>query len=204
MKTLQTYGLIALLAFPLVLVGCGGDDDDGPNPPSPPTDEEVRNTAWAAFAADDLATAEASFRELLGRGNLIASARNGLGWTFAVQSVADSARAQFTAGLADTSGTAAEVDQMYAGLALAEHALGNWQALLDAAGEVPAGWTFPHDTSIDRDTITLLEAVGHYALGEFAESLAMVQVIDPTFDADVSLTSGRALLAARIEELLIS
>jgi hypothetical protein len=202
MKTLHILGLLALLSL-LVAAGCGGDDDGGSTPPPPPTDQEVLDDAWAAFTIADFTAAEASFRELIARGALLVEAHDGLGWTFARQNVADSARVYFDEALA-SGGDAGELsDQIHAGLAFVHHAEADWQGVLDAAQNVAAGWSFPHLGSIDRDDVTALEAVAHYGLGAFEDCLAAVQELDPTFDADVSTAAGRAELAARLETLLL-
>jgi hypothetical protein len=205
MTTLRTLALLALLALPLLpLTGCGDDDGDDTPPPTPPTDEEVYLAAWADYEDQDLAESEAGFRELLGRGALLPEAHDGLGWVFAARSQGDSALVHFEAAVA-AGGAAGEIaDQLHAGLAFARETAAQWQGVLDAAGEVPQGWVFQHDETLDRDDVTLLEAVAHYALGDFTSSLGLVQVLDPTFQADVSTAAGRAELANRIEELLLS
>ena len=201
MKTLR---ILSLLILPLlVLAGCGDDDDT--DPPTPPSDQEVLAAGWDAYEQDDLADAEAQFRELLGRGALLANAHNGLGWVFAAQSAADSAQAHFVDAVTANGGDDGALDeQAYAGQAFALDALGEWEGVLDAAAEVPEGWTFPHDPTIDRNDIHVLQAVAHYALGEFGSSLVQVQIFDAAFEPDLTTAAGLAELAARIEALLIS
>jgi len=199
MKTVCRLGWIVL---PLMLcVGCGGDDD-GSTPPPAATDQEGLAAGWTAFATGDFAQAETEFRELLRRGALLDAAHDGLGWTFARESAPDSSVTHFTAALAAGADTAEIAGEVYAGLAFAQDAAGDPAACLAAAAEVPAGWVFAYDDAYTYDDVVLLRAVAHYALGEFAASLAAVQELDPAFDADVGTPEGRAALAARIEELL--
>jgi hypothetical protein len=190
----------AILAI-LVLAGCSSDDDDGPTTPPADTDQEVLDDAWAGFEGGDLATAGAKFRELLGRGTMIPVARDGLGWTFAVQNEADSSLVHFAAALAAGADTLAIADQAQAGLAFASAAALEFQDCLDASAQVSTGWVFAHDDRFDHDQVVLLAAGAHYALGDFAASLAAVQQLDAGFTADIGTVEGRAALAARIEQL---
>jgi len=200
MKNLRYLGILIL---PLVLmVGCSSDSDDPPPPPpEPPSDAEVLAEGWSAYTTADYAEAETQFRELLGRNALVAEAHDGLGWTFARQSAADSALTHHEASLVARGDTLAIADQMYAGLAFARSAAGDNAGCVTAAGEVATGWVFDHDSDLDYDDVVLVTAMAHYALGDFADALVAVQVLDPDFTADVDTVEGRAALAARIEEL---
>ncbi len=192
---------LLLLALPLALCGGCGGDDDGDGPPPPPTDQEVLGAGWDAFEAGDLAEAEDQFRELLARGALLAEAHDGLGWRFAYGGEPDSALVHFDAALAAGADATALADEVYAGLAVTHDALADPDGVLDASAEVGSAWVFAHDAALTHDDLILLRAVAHYALGDFAASLDEVQLLAPTFDADVGTPAGRAALAAKIEEL---
>jgi hypothetical protein len=97
---------------------------------------------------------------------------------------------------------------LYAGWAFA------WNARQAAAGRhaesnarvaqaeaLAPAWVFAHESAIDAADLTLLAAANHFALGELAQSLARVQVLDPAFTVDVATAVGQAALATRIEEL---
>ncbi len=188
------------LALLLLVAACGGGDD-GPTSPPPLTDDAVYAAGWAQFGDGDFVAAEAQFRELLRRGALLAPAHDGLGWSFARRSDADSARTHFEQAVAAGADMLDIADQVQAGLAFALAASGQHAACLAAAGAVSVGWVFEHDDRFDHDAIILLTAVAHYALGDFAASLAAVQQLDAAFDADIETPAGRAALAARIEAL---
>jgi len=138
---------------------------------------------------------------LLDRGALLAEAHDGLGWTFGRTNEPDSAITHFEAAFTNGAGDLVVIDQAYAGLAFASSAAGDHADCLTAAAEVGSSWVFAHDSNYDRDAVTLLEAMAYYALGQFTESLAAVQLLDATFTADVETVEGRAALAAKIEEL---
>jgi glycosidase len=196
--------IVTLLLALLLCLGCSGDDDPNvPDDPSGPTDAEVLAAGWQAYEDGDLAAAEDEFRELLARARRLAEAHDGLGWTFAAQNAADSSLVHFTAAVAARADTMAIADQTHAGLAFALAASLQWEDCLVAAALVASDWTFAHDDRFDHDQVVLLAALAHYALGDFAASLAAVQELDPEFTVDVETPGGRADLAARIEELQI-
>ena len=191
-----------ILAVPLLLLaGCSSDDESTP-PTTPPSDQSVLDAGWTAFEAEDYATAEAEFRELLGRGALLAEAHDGLGWTFARQSEADSALTHYQQSLALGGDELSIADQLHAGLAFALSADNQHAECVTAADEVSSVWVFAHDETLDHDDVLALQASAHYVLGDFAESLLAVQQVDATFDCNVATVEGRAELAAKIESLL--
>jgi hypothetical protein len=189
--------LTVVTALTLGLTGCG---EDPAAPPAASADAELLAAAWSAYDAGDTAEAHARFDALRQRG-LLALAHDGLGWCFARESAADSARVHFAAAAAVVDGTSPLSGDVHAGLAFACDAVGDRTGSLAAAASVPAGWSFAHAPQLDRDDVTLLEAACHYALGQFVASLSRVQVLDPGFAADVGSASGRAALAARIAAL---
>ena len=196
MKTINSVILIILLA---ALVGCGSDDS---TTPPPPTDAEVLRSAWNALHLGDTATAESGFRTLIARGVLLPEAYDGLGWTFTVaadaQAALDNFRTAVELGVDDTGAN----DQARAGQCFAANATGNHAEAIDAGNRVAENWTFIHTSELTFADVALTMASSHYRLGEFTESLAALQMADPSFNADVGTVDGRALLAARIEELL--
>lgn len=194
--------IILILGAALALAGGCSSDDDGPSAPPPPTDAEVLAAGWTAFESDDLAEAEARFRVLLDRGALLAEAHDGLGWTFARQSLPDSAVVHYAAALARGAADLEIADQTYAGQAFAFGARGDHNEATVAALEVDPAWVFAHDAALDHRDVLLTLAVSQYAMGAFHGSLAAVQMLDPFFVADVTTVDGRAELAARIEALL--
>lgn len=199
MKTLTHLTLIVLLAL---LAGCGGGDDGG-GPTTPPSDsnETVLSRGWIAYGDGDWDEAENQFRRLLDREALLAEAHDGLGWTFLGTNEPDSSATHFAAAVTQGADTLDIADQARAGQAFAASGLDQHQACLDAAALVATGWVFDHDDAYDHDDVTVLRAVSHYGLAEFADALAAVQEIEPAFTADVGTVDGRGVLAAKIQEL---
>ncbi len=76
---------------------------------------------------------------------------------------------------------------------------------LRAANEVlqrDPTYAFPHDPGANATVILLEKARVLCSLGRFAEALAVVQQVDPSFTADVSTPEGRAALLQKIADLL--
>ena len=71
-----------------------------------------------------------------------------------------------------------------------------------AAALVATGWVFT-TTTVTYDDVTVMLASSHYCAGA-SSSIAWrpCNLVDPAFTADVGTVEGRAVLAARIEELL--
>ena len=187
--------MLGLAMVTTALTGCG---EDPAAPPAGASDADLLAAGWSAYDAGDTAVARARFGEMLAAGTLVAAAHDGLGWCFARESAADSASAHFAAAASLADPDSPLSDDAHAGQAFARDALGDRTGSLDAAACVPADWSLDHAPFLDRDDVTLLEAVCHYALGQFAASLAKVQALDPGFSADIETAAGRAALAARI------
>ncbi len=193
--------LLVFLTLPLILtVGCSSSDDPQP-PPEPPSDAEVLAAGWTAFESGDYAEAEAKFNELLGRDALKAEAFDGMGWTNARLNEANRSVGYFISAFTNGADDLDIADQTNAGMAFARHGNEEFFLCLFYAAEVASDWEFAHDPDLDRDDVTLLEAMAHYAEGEFSDSLAKVQELDAGFTADVATVDGRAALAAKIESL---
>lgn len=200
----------AVLAAALLGAACAGGGESG-GPEAPATYEELLSAGWAAFASEDYPLAAAAFAGAASLADSLAEPRAGLGWTRLYLAEPAEARQTFEEG-AGLAGAAGILADLYAGWAFAENALkdpagadlGNFtgsNARIAAALEREPGWTFDRRPSLAADDLHLLRAANHFALGQFAESLAAVREVDAAFDAEVDTPAGRAELAARVEEL---
>ncbi|HMB67861.1 MAG TPA: hypothetical protein VKU85_01075 [bacterium] len=194
------------------LAGCGGGDsgtepDDDPDPGPEPTYDERVASGWASYEAGQFTAARSAFQAAAAVDGSRADAHVGLGWSQLRLDAPDLAHDAFDDGSAASGSDALKAD-LHAGWAFA------WNARQAAAGRhaesnarvlqaeaLAPGWTFAHEAGMDAADLTLLAAENHFALGEFAESLARVQVLDPAFTADVGTAAGLSALAAKIEAL---
>ena len=74
----------------------------------------------------------------------------------------------------------------------------------DDALALNSNWVFTYDSSLSAADLHVLKAENYFLLGEFAESLAEVQILNPNFSADVSTNAGQAALAQEIENLKVA
>jgi len=147
------------------------------------------------LAHDDFAAATQ------GDANLV-DAYNGSGWANAKLNALAAAVASFNTGLGKDSVNL----QMRAGLAFVLNAQKLYTSSITADTTVLGAnstWSFSRDTSINAADLHLLLAEDYFALTppDFLASKREVQILDPSFVADVATIAGQTALAARIETL---
>jgi hypothetical protein len=184
------------------------EPDPGPGPgPEGPTYAERIAAAWASFSAGQYTAARSAFAAAVAADATRADAYAGLGWSELRLDAPDAAHQAFLDGNTRT-GTDPVLADLFAGWAFA------WNARQAAAGRhaesntriaqaeaLTPAWVFAPEAGMDAADLTLLAAENFFALGDFASSLARVQVLDPAFTANVGTVTGQAALATRIEAL---
>jgi hypothetical protein len=201
--------LIALLL--LGVVGCGGNDspmEPDPDPdPTPPTYAERIASGWASFTSGAYATASSKFSAAVAADPAPVDAYVGLGWSELKRDDPEAAHGAFETGSTKAGADGLRAD-LYAGWAFVwnvrttapdRHVESN--ARVVQAETLDPAWVFEHLAGMDRDDLTILAAENFFALGDFEASLARVQSLVPTFDADVDTPEGQAALADEIEAL---
>ncbi len=199
--------LIAGLGL-LLLTGCQGSRET----PPPPVDELVQQ-GWQWFEAGQMDSAYAAFGQAVSRNPRHPEAWLGMGWTslrlydpvYAHQSFlrtlslgGDSLDAW--AGLAVGDADPIPDPTLY-GTPL-DSVLHLALQAADAVLQRDPAYRFAHDARVDASLILLEKARVLCSLGRFADALAVVQHLDPSFDADVTTPEGRAALLQHIAELL--
>jgi hypothetical protein len=191
--------------------GCGDGDSNNGTTPTDPSYADFVARGWTAFTAGDYTDAEGHFQDAVDLDAARADGHSGLGWTSLRMDDPASADLSFAAGSTGAGDTAVLAD-MFAGWAFASNALkdpagvdltnySQSNAHAAAALDVDTDWSFTHGPGLDRGDLVVLRAENFFALGEFAESLTEVQLLDPIFSVDVGTPGGQAALAEQIELL---
>jgi tetratricopeptide (TPR) repeat protein len=187
---------VVLLSSLLLLCGCHKKE-----PSKPPSAAELISQGWAKFGAGDDAGAIGDFNAAMGLTADTNDAYLGLGWAELRQSQAGLAEEAFVTYLAKYPN---QIDAE-AGLAIAYHAVSKPQDAIDQANAVLSSaptWSFSHDSRANYLDLALVLADSYYEIGEFSQSLTVVQhYFDSGFNPDLSTDSGRAQLAAKLDSL---
>jgi tetratricopeptide (TPR) repeat protein len=169
-------------------------------PPTPKTPEQLLSEGWDAFTLKNYSLALTDFTAAIQGNTNLVDAYNGSGWTNAKLNALAASVTSFTDGLSkDTTRIAIK-----AGLAFVYNAQKQYQLSIDralAVFQADPNWVFSHDLSISVSTLHILLAEDYFALANFTASYLQVQVVNPSFVADVSTRTGQSALAAEIERL---
>ena len=189
--------------------------------------------AWELYALEDYENSNFWFIEAVFDDSVYKDGYNGLGWTYGKLGNIQSSISNFEFGLAlvlvDTTdddinllGNGHNVgQQIYAGLTMAYHALGDSVNYVKAVGygntlltmtgdsayatsQVASSWQFSRDTNVNSRHIIWTLSSSYFALSQFDESLSKVHQLmsNPAiFSPDVSTVVGRRELAEQLETL---
>lgn len=194
MKIIKYFLYFLLLTF---IFKCG--EDNGFKPPAKEA-EQLTNEGWDRFEYKGYDNALAKFKEAIAKDKNYAEAYNGAGWASARLTNLSDAVSYFTQCISLSS---THVDA-HAGLAFVYNAEKEYQSSVSAAItalSIDSSWLFAHDQTINYQDLHLILAECYFALGNFSDSLAQVQILNPSFTADVGTFEGRSALAEEIERL---
>jgi tetratricopeptide (TPR) repeat protein len=202
MATDLSRGILVWLAVgALCLAGCGGGST-GTRKGAP----EWTLDGWTAFEAGDYAGAVPDFQQAVSADPNYADAYNGLGWSYAKLDRLSDAVTQFSLGRSKGGMSTLVRYEIFAGRAFAYNAQGGLNvayAIADAETVVTysPGFSFRLDGEVTAADVRLLLAECYASQGSFVEALAQVQVLAPSFQADVTTAAGRAALLDQVEWL---
>lgn len=199
---------LALLGAMHFLLGCGSSGGGSPvGPGNDPTYDERVAAGWVSYSAGQYAAARDTFADAVDADPAPAAAYVGLGWSELDLDDPEAAHAAFANGSGRTGTVATQAD-LLAGWAFVWNArktapdnYAESNARITQAEAIAPDWVFAYRAGLDADDLGLLAAENHFALGDFASSLARVRTLDPAFDADVGTPEGQAALAGKIEAL---
>ncbi|MFQ5824681.1 MAG: tetratricopeptide repeat protein [bacterium] len=177
----------------VIFITCGGG-------PTEPSYEELINDGWLAFSQSEYQNASDKFSEAKTKDPEEAVAYTGLGWSFLKLDNLIQANSEFSAGSAKNNASA----DLFAGWAFVLNARKNYTKSNTEANEalsLDPSWSFPYGLSLDVDDLHVLKAENYFLLGDFANSLTEVKILNPNFDVDITTREGQASLAKEIERL---
>ena len=190
--------VIPLVSF-LLFYGCGKEEKGGGL-----TAQQLIDQGWVKFSAGNDAGASGDFNAAIGLDSSKHEAYFGLGWAELRQNHAGMAENAFVTYLLKDPNSSNAIDAK-AGLALAYHANKKFQEAIDQANSVLSSapsWSFSKDSRINHLDLALILAESYYAIANFSQSLAMVNLyFDPSFTADITTSEGRAKLADKLQDL---
>jgi tetratricopeptide (TPR) repeat protein len=196
----MTTTMKLLIAFLLALsvtahTGCSSSTDDDEKSP-----EQLVDEGWQAFGSGNYSEAASRFDEAITKNGNYVEAYDGAGWSYSKLGSLTPAENRFLTGFRKDSTNY----EIRAGLAFLYHAQQRYiesAQLIEMLLGQGANWTFRGDASIGMDDVRLLLAEDYFALANYAECIAHVQILNPAFTADVTTVSGQAALAQEIERL---
>ena len=214
--------IIVYIVICLFLLACG---DKSTNNGGEIVNEETVLTAWKDFREGRYSSAEKRFNNIKNAEDpsIFLVGYYGLGWTSLKQRRYQNAKNEFNKfftldedGIYRPSGTGVTAleDSIFrnvrAGQLIALNALGehsnaiNIGSIFNHTGTIITNWKFNHDQKIEIIDMRLFKAISHFAIGgtgNLQQSVNLIKMIDPTFDADITTSEGRLLLSKKIEEL---
>lgn len=170
-----------------------------------PAADDYSEYGWTVVEDGDYGSALDQFREAIDLDPENPDAFNGAGWIFAKLNEPDSAISYFTTGLGLALPGSQIQLELYAGRAFSYHATDGYLSSIDDCNEVLArdsNFVFSRDTSVTADAVAAVLAAGYFGVGDYTNALLAVQVVDPSFQADVNSDTGLAQLAEKIEGLV--
>lgn len=190
--------ILFLLLISVLFVSCqknGSDTEDK-------SASQLVEEGWTAFTAGDYQTAADRCNEAIAKDGDFVDAYNGAGWSNAKLTALATAVNKFNSGLVKDPNNL----EMKAGLAFVYNAQKNYAQSISFATAViqaNAGWTFNRITTISVSDLRLLLAENYFAqpTPNYVLSLQQVQLLNPSFVADVSTIAGQSALAIEIERL---
>ncbi len=188
---------IFCLSILLLIINC--ELQNGITPPDKIV-EELVNEGWEQFKSGNYQLALEKFQDVIVRDNNYAEAYNGAGWASARLTNLTNAVSHFTQCITLNSSHVAA----HAGLAFVYSAQKKYESAINSANKalsLRSNWLFTYDESIGYKDLHLILAASYFALGNFSQSLAQVQKLNPSFTADINTYEGKSALAEEIERL---
>lgn len=153
---------------------------------------------WSLWESGLYPEAHAKFIEAGGAEGL-----NGLGWTTLKMDSLDRSEGYFAVSVSAGVGGDTLVDAA-AGLAITAWKEGDYAISLEAAKFVlrkDANYVFTHETAVDKNVILRAKGYDEYHLGQYANCIATIQLMDNTFSASAADPNIASILLSKLNTL---
>ena len=190
--------MFALLIIALVLYGCPSSDSSV-DPPAETYDDLI-NKGWSEFSDKDYIVAIEKFNAAKSMKPDNFEAYNGLGWAYFKNDQLTNSIQEFSLG-SQKEGSSADTKAGWAFVLNADKKYADSNIKIDSTLSSDSNWTFSQGLGLDKNDLLVLRAENFFLLGIFEESLNAVQVLNPSFLANILTSEGRAELALEIERL---
>ncbi len=162
--------------------------------------ESLIADGWKSYSNHDYVTAESLFDRATTINQTLVDGYNGAGWSSAYQNDLQTSDNRFQIAI-NLDSTFVEPKAGLAFVYNAQQKDSESIVLANSVLQAAPNWVFRRDTSIKAADLHLLLAEDYFAIGEYQLSLNQVQILDPSFSADVTTIQGLMLLANEIELL---
>ena len=192
MRSKCLFSLMAVLVA-LEMLSCGGSSGNNDY-------DTFITEGETAFTSGDYSAALAAFENARDANPDQADAYSAVGWCYIQLNDVTAASNAFSDGASKSNVPA----DLFAGWAFVLSAGKSYAASnteIGAAIALEPDWEFTYGLGLNVSDLHVLKASNHFVLGEFAQSLAEVQLLDSGFNADVTTPAGLASLSQKIENL---
>ncbi len=192
--------IISIFAI-VFLIGCSPDSEDTLIIPIEDDYDLEIARGWISFSSDDYQGALHSFGKASKMESLDARAYIGLGWCYAMIDKLDDAIANFDYAIAREPSS----PDGYAGKAFILMAKNEFEKTIEIAFKAITlgneGYIFSQIPDVNLSSLRLLLAECYYAMGNYAEAMIQVDIIEPYNKLDRNSRNFKQDLLAELERL---
>ena len=193
---MKNYKYFIILLIPVLFLFSCGDSGSGSKDP---TAEDYIVEGWEFFDADDMVSAETSFRNAITTDATVAGAYSGLGWILALNKNFSEAITTWESGIALEANNA----DINAGLTVVYQATDELEECIASGLKVVnnnPGYSFTHDTDINEALIRGLMASAYFGLQQYDNAATQMDTAVPA-NAPHSSADLEVLLKAIMDYL---
>jgi hypothetical protein len=170
--------VLTVLCLALAMVSCSKPSDDPPEL----TNTEKLAAGWVDYEANRIYDARDMFHDVKSDELLRGEALSGLAWCYHFLGQRDSSKAY--ADLSSDAGhVSTDLSILMSALQLTDEL---FSEAIDNLGDITINstWAFEHDPDVNYEDYALILGYSNYHLGNFAETIANIQLLDSSVNID--------------------